>query len=50
MPAGEVGEESAGFGEYGGVAVAAGVVSNGLSDERFADADGAVEDDRLARG
>ena len=50
MSAGEVGEETAGFGERDGVAVAAGVVADCLRDEGFADADGSVEDDRFAGG
>ncbi len=48
MPAGEVGEQSAGFGEHDGMVVAACVMTDGLGDERFADADGAVQQDRFA--
>jgi len=47
---GEIGEESTGFGEYGGVAVATCVVCECLSDVGFSDADGAVQDDGLAGG
>lgn len=45
VTAGEVSEEPAGFGEGDGVAVAAGVVADCLSDEGLADSDGSVEDD-----
>lgn len=47
MSAGEIGEQPTGFGEDCCVAVAAGVMAGGLSDECFADTDGAVEDDRF---
>jgi len=47
---GEIGEESTGFGEHRGVAVATCVVCECLSDVSFSDADGAVQDDGLASG
>jgi hypothetical protein len=48
VSASEVSEQSTGFREHDGVVVAAGVVTNGLRDERFADADGPVQHDRFA--
>jgi pimeloyl-ACP methyl ester carboxylesterase len=44
----QVGEEPAGLRERHAVTVTAGLMAEGLSDERLADTDGPVEDDRLA--
>ena len=48
VAAGEVGQDAAGLGEADLGAVADGEVAEGLGDVGFADADRAVEDDRLA--
>ena len=48
VAAGEVGQDAAGFGEADVGAVADGEVAEGLGDVALPDADGSVEDDRLA--
>jgi hypothetical protein len=47
MAAGEIGQLSTGFGESDVVAVAAGLVAEGLGDHRLSHSDRPVQDDRL---